>query len=47
MMNNSYMIEMPEKQKFKKVGEIMVEFDQYRYTLNTFTEPLQELRDSL
>lgn len=47
MTSNSYMIEMFENKNFKKVGEIMVEFDQYRYTLNTFTEPLQELRDSL
>ena len=41
------MQEYTHKKIKKKVGEEMVEFDQYRYTLNTFTKPLQELRDSL
>lgn len=31
----------------KKDGDKMVEFDAYKYTLGTFTKPLQELRDSL
>lgn len=28
-------------------GEIMVELDQFKYTLSTFEEPLIEVRDSL
>jgi len=36
------------KRKYKKkAGEAMVELDQFKSELNTFDEPLVEVRDSL
>lgn len=31
----------------KKEGVVVVELDQFKYTLGTYTQPLTELRDSL
>ena len=31
----------------KKVGDTVVELDQFKYTLSTFQKPLVEVRDSL
>ena len=31
----------------KKVGDSVVELDQFKVTLNTYRNPLQEVRDSL
>lgn len=28
-------------------GDIMVELDQFKFTLNSYAEPLMEVRDSL
>ena len=36
----------PRKTKIKG-GEIVVELDQFRVTLNSYAEPLVEVRDSL
>ena len=36
----------PRKTKIKG-GEIVVELDQFKVTLNSYTEPLVEVRDSL
>ena len=33
--------------KYKKEGEAMVELDQFKSILATYTEPLVEVRDSL
>lgn len=33
--------------KYMKVGEIVVELDQMKYTLGTYRIPLMEVRDSL
>ena len=33
--------------KYKKEGEAMVELDQFKTVLATYTEPLVEVRDSL
>lgn len=32
---------------FMKAGDYVVELDQFKTTLNTFKDPLQEVRDSL
>ena len=34
-------------EKYKKEGEAMVELDQFKSILATYTEPLVEVRDSL
>lgn len=31
----------------KKEGVVVVELDQFKYTLNNYAQPLTELRDSL
>lgn len=33
--------------KMKRVGDTVVELDQYKYELSTFEKPLVEVRDSL
>ena len=33
--------------KYKEEGAVMVELDQFKYTLNTYKTPLTEVRDSL
>ena len=35
------------KNKKMKVGDTVVELDQYKYELSTFEKPLVEVRDSL
>ncbi|MFR3165603.1 MAG: hypothetical protein ACLTQG_27530 [Hungatella sp.] len=35
------------KINYKKVGDTVVELDQYKYELSTFEKPLVEVRDSL
>ena len=40
---NSYEI----KKERKKAGEAMVELDQFKSILNSYTKPLVEVRDSL
>ena len=41
-----YTVKKPERHK-KKEGEAVVELDQMRSVLATYTEPLVEVRDSL
>lgn len=38
---------LKKKFKEKKVGEAVVELDQFKSILATYTEPLVEVRDSL
>lgn len=33
--------------QIKEAGDFVVELDQFKATLNTFKDPLQEVRDSL
>ncbi len=35
------------QKNIKKAGDFVVELDQFKTTLNTFRDPLQEVRDSL
>ena len=41
------MIKCGEKHKYKKEGDTVVELDQFKSVLATYTEPLVEVRDSL
>ena len=36
-----------ERNKTKKEGVVVVELDQFKYTLNSYAQPMTELRDSL
>lgn len=36
-----------EEKNKKKEGVVVVELDQYKYTLNSYAQPMTELRDSL
>ena len=36
-----------ERNYNKKEGELVVELDQFKYTLNSYAQPFTELRDSL
>jgi hypothetical protein len=48
-MEEVYFIQDIESQIVSEIerGEIVVELDQFKYTLNSYTQPLIEVRDSL
>lgn len=44
---NSAAAEINKYNQSMKVGETVVELDQFKYTLSTYQKPLVEVRDSL
>lgn len=46
-VSTSSAADVPKKSKIRKKVTGLVELDQYKYTLNTYREPLVEVGDSL
>jgi len=44
---NKWYIRFRVKKIKKKEGVVVVELDQFKFTLNSYAQPLTELRDSL